>query len=170
MEILKTAITWAKDEVFSSSFFILFGVMFLVATIGFWQLGKTETAKAFVIPTLVVSILLLAIGLGLFFTNKSRLANFETEYKTNPEAFIKSEIARTEKTMKEYQRVVFQIVPIIIVVAALLIIFIDKPIWRAASIATIGLMVVILLVDSNAKTRIEDYNEQLILAEKDLKN
>ena len=76
----------------------------------------------------------------------------------------------TEKTMKEYQTIVFKIIPLIIVVAALLIIFIDKPIWRAISITTIAMMVVILLVDYNANARIEAYNEQLVSVEKDLKN
>ena len=45
MEILKLAIEWAKAEVFSSRFFIAFGVLFISASIGFWQLGKTELAK-----------------------------------------------------------------------------------------------------------------------------
>ncbi len=170
MEILKTAIDWAKAEVFSSTFFILFGAMFLLATIGFWQLGKTEIAKAFVFPTLVAGTLLLAIGLGIFFTNKSRLTSFTVDYNSDASAFVESEIARTEKTMQEYQTIVFKIIPLIIVVAALLFIFIDKPIWRAISTTTIALMVVIILVDSNANARIEAYNEQLVLVEKDIKN
>ena len=72
--------------------------------------------------------------------------------------------------MNEYQMVVFKIIPLIIVVAALLIIFIDKPIWRAISITTIAMMVVILLVDNNANARIEVYHKQLVLIEKELKN
>ena len=170
MDILKAAIDWAKAEVFSSQFFILFGLLFVLATIGFWQLGKTEIAKAFVIPTLVAGILLLTIGVGLFFSNKSRLASFPTEYNNNASAFVQSEIVRAEKTMKEYQTIVFKIIPIIIIVAALLIIFINKPTWRAISITTIAMMVVILLVDINANARIEDYNKQLMLIEKDTNN
>ena len=170
MEILKTAIEWAKAEVFSSQFFILFGVLFVLATIGFWQLGKTQIAKAFVFPTLIAGILLLTIGLGLFFTNKSRITSFTTAYNSDASAFVKSEITRTENTMKEYQTIVFKIIPLIIVAAALLIIFIDKPLWRAISITTIAMMVVILLVDTNANARIEAYNKQLVLVEKGLKN
>ena len=169
MEILKTATEWAKDEVFSSQFFIFFGVMFLLATIGFWQLGKTETAKAYIFPTLVAGILLLTIGVGLFFNNKSRIASFKTAYESDIPSFVESEIIRTEKTMKEYQTIVFKIIPLIIVVAALLFIFIDKPIWRAITSTTMAMMVVILLVDNNANTRIEDYNKKLVLVEKDLK-
>ena len=83
---------------------------------------------------------------------------------------MESEIIRTEKTMNEYQTIVFKIIPLIVMIAALLIIFIDKPNWRAIGITTIAMMVVILLVDNNANARIEAYNKQLVLVEKDLKN
>ncbi|MEL6132424.1 MAG: hypothetical protein AAFR59_03565 [Bacteroidota bacterium] len=70
MKILHIAIDWVKAEVLSAQFFILFGVLFALATIGFWQLGKTEVAKAFIFPMLVAGILLWIVGFGLFFTNQ----------------------------------------------------------------------------------------------------
>jgi len=166
MDILKTATEWARAEVFSSQFFVLAGILFVLASVGFWQLGRTGVAKAFIFPTLVAGILLLTVGLGIFIANKSRVTSFETAYNNDASAFVKSEIVRTEKSMSEYRNIVFKIIPLIIVVAALLIIFIDKPIWRAISITTIAMMVVILLVDNNANARIEAYHEQLLLVEK----
>lgn len=166
MDILKAAIEWAKSEVFSSKFFILFGVLFVIAAIGFWQLGKTEVAKAYIYPSLVAGVLLLAVGCGIFFANKSRVTSFEIAYHQDSTAFIKSEIIRTEKSMNEYQTIVFKVIPFIILTAAMLIVFTDKPLWRAISITTIAMMVVILMVDSNANARIENYHNQLIAAEK----
>ena len=160
MDILKAATDWAKAELFSTPFFILFGVVFMSASLGFWQLGKTDLAKAYIIPTLVAGVLLLIIGLGLFFTNKSRVSNFETEYKRDASSFVQSEIARVEGTLKEYSTV-FKVIPAIIIVAALLIIFVNTPLWRAISITTIAMMIVILLVDGNAYARILDYKKQL---------
>jgi len=166
MDILKTATTWGKDEVFSSQFFVLFGIMFVVASIGFWQLGKTEVARAFIWPTLVAGLLLITIGVGLFFTNKSRIKNFPIDYKNDATAFVEAEISRAEKTVAEFKTVVFKAIPIIIIVAALLIIFVDKPLWRAISITTLAMMSVILLVDSNSSERMVNYNEQLELVDK----
>ena len=77
MEILKIAVDWVKSEVFSSRFFILFAIGLLIASIGFWQLGKTEIARTYVIPTLVAGVLLLAVGIGIFYANKSRITSFE---------------------------------------------------------------------------------------------
>jgi len=145
-------------------FFILFGVAFCLATIGFWQLGKTELAKAFVVPTLVAGVLLLIIGLGLVYSNKVRIAEFPVAYEQDATAFVQAEITRVEKTIAEYQTVVFKAVPLIILLATLLITFIDRPMWRAIGITTIALMVVIMGVDSNAQARLEVYKAQLTLA------
>ena len=130
------------------------------------QLGKTDMAKAYIIPTLVAGALLLIIGFGLFFTNKSRITQFETAYNSDPSAFVESELARAERTLNEYKTIVFKAIPLIIAVCALVIVFIDKPIWRASMITTIAMMVVILLVDGTAHARIDNYNKQLIAVEK----
>jgi hypothetical protein len=167
MDILKTATDWAKDELFSTPFFILFGVLFVIASIGFWQLGKTEMARAYIIPTLVAGVLLMIIGLGLFFTNKSRITQFETAYNTNASAFVEAEIIRAEATLKEYQNIVFKAIPLIIAVCSLIILFIDKPIWRASMITTIAMLVVILLIDGTAHARIDAYHKELIEVGKD---
>ncbi|MBT8181908.1 MAG: hypothetical protein KJO53_10000 [Eudoraea sp.] len=161
MEILKLATEWAKAEVFSTRFFIFFAILFLIASIGFWQLGKSDIARAYIIPTLVAGVLLLTIGLGLFFTNKSRITEFETAYNSDVTAFVESEIVRAERTLKEYKTIVFKAIPIIIIVAALVIILINTPTLRAISITTIAMLIAILLIDGTAHARIEAYHKEL---------
>ena len=135
--------------------------MFLAASAGFWQLGKTEMARAYIIPSLVAGLLLLAVGLGIFYANKSRATSFVEAYEANPTEFIQSEIVRTDKSIGEYNTIVFKVIPGIIIVCALIIVFMDKTNWRATAITIIAMMIVILLVDSNAKARIETYQDQL---------
>jgi len=167
MDILKLATEWAKAEVFSTRFFILFAILFLIASIGFWQLGKTETARAYIIPALIAGILLMTIGLGLFYTNKSRITQFETDYNEDASAFMASEFVRIEKALNEYRTIVFKAIPLIIIIASLLIVFVNKPTWRASAITTIAMMVVILLIDGTAHDRIDIYKKQLKLADKE---
>lgn len=164
MEVLKLATEWAKAEVFSTRFFIFFAIIFLAASAGFWQLGKTELAKSYIIPTLVAGVLLLTIGLGLFYTNKSRVVQFEEAYNTDAPAFVASEFERIEATLKEYKTIVFTYIPLIIAVCALVLIFVDKPIWRASMITTIAMLIVILLIDGTASARIENYKKALEVA------
>ena len=165
MELLKLATEWAKAEVFSTRFFILFAILFLIASIGFWKFGVTDLAKAYIIPTLVAGLLLMTIGLGLFYTNKTRITQFEKAFSANTNAFYQSEIERTEATLKEYT-IVFKVIPILIIIAALLILFINTPLWRAISITTIAMLVIILLVDGTAYSRIETYHKHLELLNK----
>ncbi len=163
MELLKTTTDWAKDELFSTPFFILFGLLFILASIGFWQLGRTDIARAYIIPMLVAGILLIIIGGGLYVNNLSRVNNFEIMYQENPSAFVTSEMERVESTLKEYNSVVFKIIPIIIVMAALGIIFLSSPVWRAVCITIIAMMVVLLLVDGTAHSRIDAYRQKLLM-------
>ncbi|WP_068472010.1 hypothetical protein [Saccharicrinis aurantiacus] len=165
MDILKTATDWAKAEVFSTAFFIVFGFAFVLASIGFWQLGKTDMAKAYIIPTLVAGAMLLTIGFGLFFTNISRISSFAADYNTDASAFVEAEIVRVDKAINEYKTIVFKAIPIIIAVCALLIIFMNSPVWRASMITTIAMLVVILLIDGTARDRIEVYKAELISLE-----
>ncbi len=161
MNILKTSIEWAKDEIFSSWIFILFGLLFVIASIGFWQLGKTEIAKAFIFPMLIAGTLLLVAGSGFYLSNKSRLVNFETAYQTNPITFVNSEIERAEKTMREYEKIAFKVFPIIIGIAALMLVFINSSTWRAIIMTILGVLMVIILIDSHAHARLKAYHKQL---------
>lgn len=164
MEILKAATEWGKAEVFSSAFFILFGLLFLLACIGFWQFGKTDYSKAFVLPTLVASVLLFILGFGLVYSSNSRLNNFPSDYEKDASAFVTSEITRAEQTMSTYKNVVFKVFPLIIIIGALLTIFLDKPIWRASGIITILFMALIMFVDGTANARMQDYHQKLVSA------
>lgn len=166
MDILKAATDWAKAEVFSTTFFIIAGILFVAASTGFWQLGKTDLAKAYIFPTLVAGALLLTIGFGLFFTNISRISSFAADYNQDASAFVKSEIERVDATLKEYKNIVFTAFPLIITAFALILLFINTPIWRAISIATIAMLIVILLIDGMAHARIADYKKQLEIVEK----
>lgn len=162
MEILKTASDWAKAEIFSSSFFIVFGVLFVAVSIGFWQLGKTDLAKAYIIPTAVAGLLLLAIGSGLIYTNLTRISSFEEDFNKDAPAFVQSEIERVDTTLKEYKTVVFTAIPLIIIAFSLILFFVNTPIWRAISITTIAILMIILFIDGTAHARIEDYKIQLV--------
>jgi len=162
MDIIKLSTDWAKAEVFSAKMILLFSLLFFLASIGFWQLGKTVVAKSFVWPLMVVGVLMIVIAAGLYFTNKPRISSFETAYKYNRGEFIQSEIARTAKSQKDLATIVFKVLPAIIIVAALLIMAISTPQWRAIGITIIVFMSCLMILDSNTAARNADYHQQLL--------
>ena len=83
-------------------------------------------------------------------------------------AFVESELERADATLKEYKNIVFTGIPLIILICAVVLFFINTPIWRASIITTISMLSVILLIDGLAHARISAYNEQLIQAKQEI--
>ncbi|GHN00340.1 hypothetical protein WSM22_18290 [Cytophagales bacterium WSM2-2] len=163
MEIIKLSADWARAEVFSAKMVGLLSIVVFLVALGFWQLGKTPMAKSFVWPLTVAGLLLVAVGAGLYFANKPRIAQFEAAYKNDAGAFTKSEIERTAKS-KHDLALVFKILPAIIIAASLLIMFSQAPMWRAIGVTTVLLMVLLMLIDSNTDARNTAYHQKLLAA------
>lgn len=170
MEIITAANSWAKAEITSSIFFMIFGVVYLLVAFGFRQMGATPMIKALIIPMLVAGGLLLFAGMSFYFSNKAKLTSFKTDYKANPSAMIKSEIASTAKTIKTYENVALKVFPAIVLAAALIAIFISNPMVRAICIGIIAFLSVLVLLDSQALKRMKTYHQQLELVQADLRN
>ena len=88
IDILKIAIDWAKTETFSSGFFAVIGLLFIVSSFCLWQFGKTDTAKAYVIPLLVTGGLLVILGVGLVISNQLRAASFPAAFNADANGFV----------------------------------------------------------------------------------
>lgn len=164
MEIIKAATEWAKAEVASSMIFMLFGLIYILGSIGFWKFGNTVLTKALVIPLLIAGGLLLSAGISFYLSNKSLLANFETDFNKNPVTVIEAESKRTASTINTYEKVALKVFPAIILVSALAAFFISNPIIRVISIAIIAFLSVLVLLDSLALKRMKTYHHQLEIA------
>lgn len=165
MDILKTSTDWARAELLSNGFFVLFGVMFIVASFGFWQSGETEMARAFVIPTLVAGGLLLILGGGLLYATWTTAAGFEAAFTQDPAGLVAAEIARADRTMAQYGLAVFRVMPLLIAGAAVLIVVMHGPGWRAAMTTAIIFLGLAMAIDSNANARMSSYKAALLAAQ-----
>ena len=161
MDILHHAKSWAKAEVFSSRFFILFSVAFFLYSFWCYFNGTTAMASAYVLPMILTGSFLLAAGIGIYIANKRRVTSFEKDYHADKYAFIQSELVRTKKSLVEYRTVVFIAIPILIAIASVLVYYIEHPTLRSSCISFIAMALVILLVDSQANARLENYHAQL---------
>jgi len=163
MEIIKAVTEWAKAEIVSSIFFMLFGLGYILGSIGLWKFGNTQLMKALIIPLFIAGGLLFSAGMSFYFSNKSKLSNFEKEYKENPSAMIHSEITRTEGLISTYEKVALKFFPAIILLALIVLFLIPKPMVKAICIAIIAFLLVLVLLDSQALKRVKTYHNQLEL-------
>ncbi len=163
MDILKPATDWAKAEMLSNSVFILFGVLFLAAAFAFWQGGRSDMARAYVMPMLVAGVLLTILGAGLLFGTWRTLSGFAPAIAQDPAGFVGLEVARIDKTIAQYGTAVFTVIPLLIAAAALIIVL-GSSAWRPSLITGIAFLSILMLVDSNASGRLEVYRQQLLAA------
>lgn len=161
MDILKLSTEWAKAELFSAKMVWLFSFIVLLSAAGFALWGKTVMAKAFVIPLIVSGLFLIVVGVGLYAANKPRIEQFEKEFHADAEGFIKKEIVRTTKSQGEL-KMVFKILPAIIIVSALLMMFFSSPYGRTITVTLIATGVFLMIIDSNTEARNNSYREELI--------
>ncbi len=160
MDVLRLSTDWARAEVFSAKIVWLASLIVITTSIGFAYFGKTPMAKAYFWPMLVAGLFLVAVGVGLYMANKPRIAKFENEYKANPENFIKSELARAQKSNGELS-FVLKVLPMIILLGAVLVIIVSNPTWRAIGITLVLLSLILLMVDTNTDARNAVYLRQL---------
>ena len=161
MDLLKLSTEWAKAEVFSAKIVWLFSIITLVSAAGFSFWGRTSTAKAFVIPLIVSGALLMTIGIGLYAANHPRISLFESEYRADAKAFVQKEITRTADSQGQL-KLVFNILPVMAIIAAILLMLFPSPYWRAISVTIILTAAFLMTVDSNTDARNDAYHEQLI--------
>jgi ABC-2 type transport system permease protein len=160
MDVLKLSTDWAKSEVFSSKIVWLFSLIELSAALGFWYLGRTPMAKSFVWPLLIAGLLIALVGAGLFFANNPRIDRFQREYRLDPNAFVQSEIQRTEKSKGELA-LVFRIIPVMIMLTAAVILLVSGGAWRAIAVTVIINAAFLMIVDSNTEARNSSYHYEM---------
>lgn len=161
MNILKTALEWTRTEILSSALFAAFGILFLLASFCFWQFGKADLTRAYIIPLFVTGIVLVILGIGLIVPNYLRLSSFPEAFNADAARFISDELARVEKTMRGYDNAVFRVIPAIIIGAAVLLMIAKSLLWQASAISVIAMMAVIAVIDSNANARLFVYKAEL---------
>ena len=160
MDIIKLSTDWAKAEVFSARVVWLFSVVELLTAIGFWYWGRTPMAKAFIWPLLVMGLLLIGVGVGLYAANHPRMVQFENEYHREPKVFLEAELQRTSKSQRDLA-LVFKILPALVIFAALVIMLTPAPLWRAIAVTVILTATFLMVVDSNTEARNDAYHSQL---------
>ena len=169
MEVIKAATEWAKAEIISSFFFMIIGLSYILGSLGLWKFSSTPLIKALFVPLLIAGGLLLSAGISFYLSSKSKLNNFEAEYKADTSSVIKSEIERTASTMKTYKNVALKVFPAIILIAVLITLFVSSATIKAICIAIIAFLSVLVILDSQALKRIETYNQKLELAYQEIR-
>lgn len=77
MDLMDYTNKWLAGEIREDIAIVIAGVILLILSIITWLFGISESAKAMVIPLLIVAILLMGLGSSLAFNNYSRKVKFK---------------------------------------------------------------------------------------------
>lgn len=160
MAFIEHTVNWVKGETFEAGMLGLYGAMLVVLALYFWKFGNTATARALVIPFLVVGLLWgIAGGVGVI-RNKFRVEKLRTEHKKAPEAFVEAEKKRVEGFMGWY-RPLFIGWSVLILAGLAIFTFWGGNRGRAIGLAVILLAVAGLMVDHTSEQNARAYHSEI---------
>ncbi|MEJ7684337.1 MAG: hypothetical protein WKG06_42110 [Segetibacter sp.] len=138
----------------------LFGVLCLSITFSLWKYGTTPSAKALIIPLLVVSIVSIGIGLSRFSIQKD-IVSYEKAYNENPVKFVVAEKERTESFIRLYPYTRYACAGVISIA---LIVFLStlSPFWKSISLCIILSAFALLVIDYFSEERAAIYHREIV--------
>ncbi|MBT8256272.1 MAG: hypothetical protein KJO23_07010 [Bacteroidia bacterium] len=160
MEFIQHTIEWCRGEIFEGKLSILFGIVILLASLGYWKFGSTDAAKAMFVPLLMVALLSIAIGAYLIQANSKRITHYTEQFEQTPAEFILSEQERTAAFIKWYpytQYILFGLG----ILAMLCLILSNKPLLRAIGIALLLLVLYMFTLDHFSEERAYKYRREI---------
>ncbi|UTW62455.1 hypothetical protein KFE98_21040 [bacterium SCSIO 12741] len=160
MELIHHTVNWAKGEIVEAIVMAIIGAIVVLGGILFWKFGTTPYAKALVIPTLVVGLIPLVMGISGAFSNKSRIAVYEKAWQQNPKEFALNEKARVEG-FDEIFKYSYPFAVIFTIGGAILFFLLGSPTWKAISLAMMTLGLMAYYIDHFAAERAQIYLEHI---------
>ena len=160
MDFIEHTANWFKGEAFEAGMIILWGLALIALASYFWKFGHYSTARALIIPFLVVGLFWsIAGGVGIY-RNTYRLEQFRIEQKRDPVAFVESEKKRVEGFFGWYRYLFIGWVSLNLTGLAIFILWGGNN-GRAIGLAIIVFAVAGLLVDHTSEQNARAYRAEI---------
>jgi len=161
MDFIQYTLKWCRGEIFMGKLFALFGVIVLILAIFYWVFGATSSAKALIIPFLVLGFFCTSGGLGIVYTNRQRIVTFQNVYDADEVGFVQSEKARTEQVLKGYPRTMWGMAGIVLIGLCCFLIW-AGPYGRAVGLTLMLFGFSILFMDHFSEERVRQYHHLIV--------
>lgn len=161
MNILEHSIAWAKGEQFEGMCIALGGVITLVVSFFLWKYGTTPNAKSFVVPSLVLGVLFILMGIAMINSNGKRPAEFQQAYESNGSQFLLDEKQRVEDFQILYP-ISLAISAICFMITLIAFVWSTNATFHAISIALAVFGVALIIIDYFSKERAAIYYQHIL--------
>lgn len=158
--MVQNTIDWYNGEIFEGKFILGFGLSLILTSLLFYFLGNTPTAKALLIPMLVIGVFFSATGASMMYSNRKQVKEVAKKYEQNPTEFVDTEIKRVDRFQYLYPMSIAVSLACFLVAIALL--YFTKIVHlQAIAIALIFFGAAFAVIDYFSKERSTIYYEQL---------
>ena len=160
MDIMQNTINWYNGEIFEGKFILAFGIFLILTASLFYFLGNTPTAKALLIPMLIIGIFFSITGANMIRYNGKQKQEVAKKYEQNPKEFINAEIKRVDDFQYLYPMSIAISLACFLIAIALLY-FTQNVNLKAIAISLILFGMAFAVIDYFSKERATIYYEQL---------
>ncbi len=160
MDIMQNTIDWYNGEIFEGKFILGFGFLLILTALLFYFLGNTPSAKALLIPILVIGIFFSITGANMIRSNGKQKQEIAKKFEQNPKEFVKAEIKRVDDFQYLYPMSIAISLACFLTAIALLY-FTQNVNLKAIAISLILFGMAFAVIDYFSKERATIYYEQL---------
>lgn len=157
---MQNTINWYNGEIFEGKFILAFGIFLILTASLFYFLGNTPTAKALLIPMLIIGIFFSITGANMIRYNGKQKQEVAKKYEQNPKEFINAEIKRVDDFQYLYPMSIAISLACFLIAIALLY-FTQNVNLKAIAISLILFGMAFAVIDYFSKERATIYYEQL---------
>lgn len=157
---MQNTINWYNGEIFEGKFILGFGFFLILTALLFYFLGNTPTAKALLIPMLVIGIFFSITGANMIRSNGKQKQEIAKKYEQNPKEFINAEIKRVDDFQYLYPMSIAISLACFLIAIALLYLTQNVNL-KAIAISLILFGMAFAVIDYFSKERATIYYEQL---------
>ncbi len=161
MTILEHSIAWAKGEQFEGMCIAIGGVITMVVAFLFWKYGTTPNAKALVVPSLVLGVLFVLMGIAMINSNGKRPAEFQQAYESDHAQFLLDEKKRVEEFQILYP-ISLGVSATFFLITLIAFVWSKNPTFHAIGIALAVFGIALIVIDYFSKERAAIYYELIL--------
>lgn len=162
MEMIKHFEMYINAQKATGMQFVIFGVVLLVAAILLHVSQLNPITQGLRNGFFVISILLIASGVG-FTLNQNKLLETKTEiYQTNEVEFKKQEVERMQQVQGSVPKIILGLSISLILLILATMFFIHLPFWKGVSFSGAIYLLGLLILESISYLSVKNYLESLL--------
>jgi len=161
MTIIEHSISWAKGEQFEGMCIAIGGIITMVVTFLLWKYGTTPNAKSLIVPSLVLGVIFILMGITMINSNGKRPAEYQQAYESDSAQFLLDEKKRVEDFQFLYPTSL-GISAVCFLITLIAFIWSKNPTFHAISIALSVMGLALIIIDYFSKERATIYYQHIL--------